>query len=112
MVRQDQEIFIAPPSANLNEFEDGERTTVLFKVICAYGKYFLYHKDSLLDDDFCDTSHMAHYILKNFKSSQIGDLIGDHKKKIFRGHYLNKMQDKVDEATQVEPEDVVNWYAF
>ena len=77
MVRQDQEIFIAPPSANLNEFEDGERTTVLFKVICAYGKYFLYHKDSLLDYDFCDTSHMAHFILKNFKSSQIGDLSGD-----------------------------------
>ena len=78
VVRQDQEVFIAPPSVNVNEYEDGEKTTVLFKVICAFGKYFIYHKDSLYDDDFCDTSHMAHYILKNFKKTQIPELAGEN----------------------------------
>ncbi len=66
------------PTANINEFEDGEKTTVLFKVVYAYGKYYIFHKDTLTDEDFCDTSHMAHYVLKSFRSNSLKNLKGEN----------------------------------
>jgi hypothetical protein len=61
-------VFLVPPTANINQFEDGERITVLFKVACINGIYYIFHKESLKDDDFCDTTHMAHLVLKDFSS--------------------------------------------
>jgi hypothetical protein len=46
---------------------------------------------------------MAHYILKNFKKSQIEELLGENdnqKKQIFRGHYLSKMHKSSEENTE------------
>ena len=76
VIRRNQYIEIVKPTGNVNQFEDGENTTVLFKVLCIHGKYFIYHKDDLADDSFCDTTHMSHFILKNHKKSKLKKLAG------------------------------------
>ena len=59
-----------PPTNCVNEYEDGENNTVLFKVICAGGKYFIFHKETLEDETFCDTSHMIHYVIKSYRHTR------------------------------------------
>ena len=72
---------MVPPNSHLNEYEDGENTTVLFKVLCIGGLYFLYHKDSLNDEAFCDTTHMVHLVLKDLSEITPRFLAGDIEQK-------------------------------
>jgi len=67
VVRQNNQVTCVPPTSILNQYEDGENNTVLFKVACVAGKYLIYHKDSLYDESFCDTSHMVHFPIKTFQ---------------------------------------------
>lgn len=77
MIRRNQQIQVVEPNSNPFEYEDGENTTVLFKVICSQGKYFIYHKFGLRDPDFCDTTHMVHIVLKTFKQTRKRELAGE-----------------------------------
>lgn len=79
VVRKDGRIITVPPTSALNRYEDGDSTTVLFKVANIGGKYFIYHKDTLTDENFCDTSHMIHYHIKHFRRSTLGKLAGSQK---------------------------------
>lgn len=77
VVRENQKIELKVPTSGVNEYEDGDNNTVLFKVICVQGKYFIYHKETLFDEDFCDTSHMIHYVIKSFKPSKVKQVAGE-----------------------------------
>ena len=77
VVRENQKIDLKVPSSGINQYEDGENNTVLFKVACIQGKYFIYHKETLYDEDFCDTSHMIHYVIKTYKPSSVKHLAGE-----------------------------------
>lgn len=80
VIRREQNCYCVAPEARINEYEDGEGSTVLLKVLCRANKsgckYLLYHKESLTDADFCDSSHMMHFVLKDFSKAKLRRLKG------------------------------------
>ena len=90
----------------MNVYEDGENTTVLFKVLakatpsgCFYG---LYHKESLEDEDFCDSSHMVHLVLKDFDRRKLKLLAGRSHLRNPKSRRLGQLE---SDSSSSEPEE-------
>jgi hypothetical protein len=61
--------LIAPCKENIPTTQSEDSPLTLFKVAYIYGNYYIYHKDSLSNDHFNDSSEMLWYILKFFSST-------------------------------------------